>query len=132
MSADAASECNAVQGLTPKQSAAVLALLSRPTLAEAAKAAHVNAATLWRWQQLPVFAAAFRQAQRAALGRAIAALHLAATEAVETLRAAMRDAEAPAASRVAAARATLDLAVRGSEAADIEQRLAALEARLRP
>jgi DNA invertase Pin-like site-specific DNA recombinase len=42
-------------GLTAKQEAAIVALLSQRTTRAAAKSAGVNEATLWRWLQEPEF-----------------------------------------------------------------------------
>src|SRR5215208_4424204 len=52
-----------------------------------------------------------------------------AGEAVEALRGVMNDQDAPHASRVSAARTVLDMAMQATNAQEIEERLAALEAR---
>jgi len=49
------------------------------------------------------------------------------SEAVETLRSVMADADAPASSRVAAARAMLDLGLKSVEIEDLVERVDALE-----
>ena len=57
-----------------KKEAAVLALLSSRSVEEAARVAGVNARTLYRWQKDPEFAAAYREARRAAVSQANARL----------------------------------------------------------
>lgn len=53
---------------------AVAALLTQRNVEEAARSIHVSTATLMRWQKLPEFQAAYREARRAAYGQAIARL----------------------------------------------------------
>lgn len=108
--------------------AAVAALLSHPTHEAAAKAAGVSESTLARWLREPTFAAAVREARRRALEQALGTLSAATAEAVETLRACL-GAEGEAV-RLRAAVAVLEHALRGAEVADLEQRIAALEAAL--
>ena len=113
--------------LTRKQEQAIAALLAHPTLEAAASVVGVNAVTLTRWLQRRTFNDAYRQARRESVSHAIASVQAATSEAVDTLRAVMRDAEAPAGSRVSAAKAVLDTAIRGIELEDISERLAELE-----
>jgi DNA-binding MurR/RpiR family transcriptional regulator len=113
--------------LTRKQEMAIAALLTAPTIADAADAASISEPTLWRWLQREDFQTAYRQARREAVSQAVAYLQRVAGEAVDTLRAVMQDAQKPASARVSAARAILDLAVRGVELEDLEARIHALE-----
>ncbi len=115
--------------LSPQQEGAVVALLSDPGLTGAAKAAGVGKATLWRWLQQPAFQAAYRKARREALEHARARLQQASGEAVEALREVMNDPNAPHASRVSAAKGVLEMSFREAKTEEIEERLAALEAR---
>jgi DNA-binding MurR/RpiR family transcriptional regulator len=113
--------------LTRKQEVAIAALLTAPTIADAAHAASISEPTLWRWLQRDDFQAAYRQARREAVSQAVAYLQRVAGEAVDTLRAVMQDAQKPASARVSAARAVLDLAIRGVELEDLEARIHVLE-----
>lgn len=115
--------------LSPQQEGAIVALLSDPGLTGAAKAAGVGKATLWRWLQQPAFQAAYRKARREAVEEARARLQQASGEAVEALRDVMNDQDAPHASRVSAARTVLDMAMAATSTEQLEERLAALEAR---
>ncbi len=109
---------------------AVLAVLSHPTLPEAAKAVGVATRTLLRWMQRPDFQEALRTARREALRHALGQLQTAMGEAVETLREVMRDPEAAPGARVSAARTVLESALRAVEVDELDARLAALEAEL--
>ena len=113
-----------------KRTAAIAALLNSPTIAHAAQSAGVSESTLTRWLREEGFLREYRLAQREALSQAIATLQAAAGSAVTVLRAAMLDQSATAASRVAAARVILEFSFRGAEIADLQERLAAIEAQL--
>jgi hypothetical protein len=113
--------------LTRKQEQAIAALLVHPTLGEAAQAVGIGEVTLWRWLQREDFQAQFRDARRQAVSHAIARLQQVSTEAVDTLQAVMKDAEAPAPAKVSAAKGVLDLALRAIQLEDLEARVKALE-----
>lgn len=113
--------------LSPAQHQAVVALLERPTVKEAAEAAGVHKATVYRWLQEEGFQAAYRQARREAVSRATARLQQITMEAVEALREIVGDPSQQGASRVGAARCILDYAAKMTELEDFEARLARLE-----
>lgn len=114
--------------LTDAQVKGLVALLSEPTLQDAAKVVGVNPSTIWRWQQQPEFAQAYREARRDAVTQGIARLQHATGEAVKTLLAVMREAGAgTAAPRVSAARAVLEFSLKATEIEDLADRVAALE-----
>lgn len=114
--------------LTDAQVKGLLALLSEPTLQEAAKSIGVNPSTIWRWQQQPAFAQAYRHARREAVTQGIARLQHATGEAVKTLLAVMREAgPGTAAPRVSAARAVLEFAIKSTELEDLADRVTELE-----
>lgn len=83
---------------------------------------------MFRFLRDPGFTEAYREARRHSVTAAIARMQSAAAEAVATLEAIMSDAEAPASSRVQAARTVLDMALRACEYEDLEARISALEA----
>ena len=107
------------------QEQAILALLTRPSIPEAAEVCGIGEATLWRWMQEPEFRDRYRQARRQVLEGAIASLQQAAGEAATTLRTLLK-AESESV-RLGAARAILDQATRGADLLDLEARIAALE-----
>ena len=113
-----------------KRHLAIAALLNSPTIAHAAQSAGVSESTLTRWLREDGFLREYRLVQREALRQAIANLQAVAGSAVTVLRAAMLDQNATPASRVAAARVILEFSFRGAEIADLEERLAAIEAQL--
>jgi hypothetical protein len=113
-----------------QREAAIAALLTAPTVGDAAKAARVSEKTLRRWLAEPAFAEPYRAARRQALDTAIGTLTAATGEAVVTLRRNMSEA-APPAVQVRAAVALLDLALRGAELIDLAERVEQLEAAAR-
>ena len=118
------------RGQSRKREAAIAALLTSPTIAHAAASATISESTLMRWLRDEAFLSAYRSAQRQALQQAIAALQATAGVAVAVLRSIMLDRSATAAARASAARSLLELAFKGSELADLEARLTAIEATL--
>ncbi len=54
----------------PKQEKAIAALLSTSAMKDAAARSGINEGTLWRWLQLPEFAASYRAARRQVVERA--------------------------------------------------------------
>jgi hypothetical protein len=115
-----------------KMEAAVTALLSQRTQDDAAHIAGVSIATLQRWQKLPEFQAAYRDAKRAAFGQSVARLHQMSSAAVSTLGKVMVDPKTPPATRVRAADSILNHTAKAIEIEDIEARVAALETAQNP
>jgi hypothetical protein len=110
-----------------KMEEAVAALLSQKNHEEAARVVGIGIATLLRWQKLPEFQAAYRQARRDAFGQATARLQQASGAAVSTLLKVMVDQNTPASTKVRAADCVLDRAGKAIEIEDIEARLSELE-----
>src|SRR4051794_5680210 len=100
-----------------KQEEAIAALLSQPTVEQAARAVNIGTRTLIRWLQNPEFKIAYHKARRDAFGQATARLQQAAGAAVMTLLKIMVDANAPASTRVRAADSVLD---HGAKAIELE------------
>ena len=115
-----------------KQEQAIAALLTFPTVGEAATSCGINEATLRRWMLDTAFSAAYADARRACMQNAVGALQQSTSAAVSALTAICGDTTAPASSRVSAARSILEFGFRGVEMLDIEARLSALEATLHP
>jgi hypothetical protein len=114
--------------LTRKQDDAIAALLSTATIKEAADATKIGVATLYRWLQLPEFAAAYRAARREVVEHAITELQSATSEAVATLRRNLNCRNE--AVEVRAASIVLEQAIKGVELMDLQERVEKLEALL--
>lgn len=114
--------------LKPKQVAAISAMLTCPTLREAAEASGTPESTLFRWLNEPDFKAAYDQARGRLLESTLTALQGAATEAVNVLRTIMNNGAAPAGVRVRAAVGIIELSLRARTELETEARLQALEA----
>ncbi len=110
-----------------KQEAAIVALLTEPTIESAAKKIGVGETTLFRWLQTEKFQEAYREAKRQAVQQSIAKLQQASGEAVDTLRDVMANDEAPANSRVSSAKAILEMSLKAVEIEDIIKRVEELE-----
>src|ERR687885_2119307 len=114
--------------LTPKQDALIAALLTSPTIQDAARTVGVSETTAHRWLRTDEgFTAAYLKARREALGQAVARLQQLSSGAVAVLANVAADKQAPASSRVAAATKILELAIKAVELEDLEARIAALE-----
>jgi hypothetical protein len=115
------------QKLSRNHERAIAALLSAPTIAEAAKAAGIGEATLGRWLKDERFATAYRDARRAVLSVAMNRIQRAIDKAVSTLEAVMDDTQAPASARVSAARSVLEMSAKTIELDDLAARVAEIE-----
>jgi hypothetical protein len=121
---------NANGSLSHQQERAVQALLTERTLVAAAEAAGVGERTLRRWlSQDQGFLSAYRTARRRVVEVGIADLQRAASEAVETLRRNLSCGSPQA--EIRAALAIVDLAIRGVDLVDHEERISDLERRTR-
>ena len=110
-----------------KKEAAVSALITSASIAEAARLAGVGERTLYSWLTDKTFQEQYRTARREVVNQALAQLQRVSSIAVNTLSEIMEDTKAPAGSRVSASKAVLELAIRAVELEDILQRLEALE-----
>lgn len=112
-----------------KQEAAVAALLTAPTLAEAAKAAGISLITLQRWLKQEAFKEAYQRAKREVMERAIGRVQQVAEKAVGVLEELMTTGEKENV-RCQAAKTLLETALRVTEIADLARRVEELEKRL--
>jgi hypothetical protein len=110
-----------------KMEDAVAALLTTRNQEEAAKVIGIGVATLLRWQKVPEFKAAYREARRAAYGQAIARLQQGTSAAATTLLKVMIEPGTPASVKVRAAEAILSHSSKAIEIEDIESRVSELE-----
>lgn len=118
------------KSLSAKQEKALQALLEVPTTRAAAQAAGVSEATIWRWLADVTFATIYREARTKSLESTLTALQAAGADAVKALREVMNDTAAKGSERVSAAKAIIELGLKGREVLETESRLAALEDRL--
>ncbi len=115
-------------GVTAKQEWAIGALLSQPSVKQAAEATPISYATLRRWLAHDErFREAYRDARRAVVEQATARLQSAAAQAVSVLLAVALNPDAHEPARVGAARTILEFAYRGMEADDLANRIENLE-----
>ena len=110
-----------------KKEEAIAALLSQPSIEQAARVTGIGPKTLLRWLKLPEFQTAYREARRDGFGQATARLQQASGAAASVLLKMMVDPNSPASTRVRAAQAVLDRAAKAIELEDIEIRVAELE-----
>jgi hypothetical protein len=111
--------------LSRRREAALAALLSEPTLGQAADKAGVSERTLRAWLKLPDFLAD-RDARRQVVEGAIARLQQATNQAVDTL-CDLLGGDTPAPTRARAALGILDQAAKGVALLDHDERILALE-----
>jgi len=116
--------------LTSKQKAALEALLTSKSHAEAARKAGIGRATLWRYLNNPDFKKAYREARRQLAVERLERLRQTARQMELILVGVAYDETAPATARVGAAReilAQFNEAEKTLELMDIQERLEALE-----
>jgi Arc/MetJ family transcription regulator len=110
-----------------KMEQAVVALLTARNTEEAAKSVGLSARTLQRWQKLPEFDQALREARMTAFRQGMARLQQASVPAVTTLLKLMVDAASPATVKARCAYYILDQTRKGIETEEIERRVLELE-----
>jgi transposase-like protein len=116
-------------GQSRKKEIAVLALLTEPTHAEAAKKAGISESTLYRWvRDDDEFKEMMRGAKREAMSKAIAKIQMACSGAVDVLIAIAHDKKAPAKARVEAAKELIGRGIETVKMEEIMERLERLEA----
>ena len=121
------------EGLTPKQEEAIAALLTYPTIKQAAESVGIGERTLHRWLVEEVeFITAYRQARRVVFAQAIAQTQRLLPLAINTLGQVMADKSAPHAARVSAATAVTKFSRESIELDDLAERLAAVERAVKP
>jgi hypothetical protein len=111
--------------LTRKQGLAIIAILSAPNLASAAKRAGVSVRTVKNWLLLPDFRAELRQARQRVFEDSLTRLQGACSRAVDAL---CRATSGKPSIAVKASIALLQIGLKVSEHLDLQSRIAALEA----
>lgn len=112
---------------TRKMEVAIAALISAPSIAEAAKLAGIAEVTLWRWMKDTEFQSYYREARKQAVSQAISKLQKSSSEAVDVLKEVAEDKEASPNARVSAAKTILEMALKASELEDVISRIEELE-----
>lgn len=114
--------------LTPRQRRAIASLMTRPTLAAAARDAKVSERQLYRWlYDDPAFVAELKATESAAIDQAVRRLSELSGTAIDTLDSAMHDNDATTGVKVRAADVSLSQLLRLRELHDLELRVQALE-----
>src|ERR1035438_9421111 len=98
-----------------KMEQAIAALLTRPSIEDAARLAGVGEKTLRRWLREPQFEVRYLRARREVVSQTIARMQQATGAAGVTILKLMTDPNVPAAVRLRAAECVFDLAVKGIE-----------------
>ena len=111
--------------LTPKQRRAIAALLSCPTIVEAAQLAECGERTLYTWLDDPAFRTELRAAEDAVVDTAVRALATAGGKAVSALADLVENGNAPV--RLKAADAILNHLLKLRELRNLEGRITELE-----
>jgi DNA-binding MurR/RpiR family transcriptional regulator len=111
--------------LSRRHEAVIVALLSNPKIKDAAAAAGVNEATVWRLIQRQDFQQRYREAQAKVFDGALGTLQGVTTEAVAALQRNL-SCGTPSA-EVAAAKAILDFTMKARELLDLGDRVKELE-----
>src|ERR1019366_4006528 len=113
--------------LSQRKQAAIIALVTQPTVAEAARVANVRPNTLGRWKKEPAFDAEWRGARCLGLHQAIARLQKISGAAVSALLKVMFDSASPPAAQLKAAETVLRYAKAAAELEHVQARLTELE-----
>lgn len=113
--------------LTPRQRRAIAHLVAAPTREAGCKLANVGRSTLTAWLAQPAFTLALREAEDAAYRESLVAVQRLGARAVEALEGLL--ASEIESIRLRAAVEVLGFALKARDQVEIEERLAALEAR---
>ncbi len=113
--------------VNPQHDRAIIALLTQPSIAEAARSCGLGESTLRRWLHQPDFAHAYAQARQQAFSVALGYLQNLSEQAVQTLQSLMQDQQVSPSVRHSAARTVLQMSFKGSELLTLQTRLDQLE-----
>ena len=106
---------------------AVIAVLTAPTISDAAQSLNVSESTLYRWLAYDDFLEALRAARQEATKQAFAKLQRGTSRMVDVLFSIAEDKMASPAARVSAARSVLETVIKVTEDEEIITRLKRLE-----
>ncbi len=111
----------------PQFDRAIIALLTQPSIAEAARACDLGESTLRRWLHQPDFAHAYSQARQQAFSVALGSLQNLSEQAVQTLQSLMQDPQISPSVRLSAARTILQMSFKAAQQCTLQARLDQLE-----
>jgi hypothetical protein len=117
-------------GLDPRETAFVTALLDGCSVEEAGKVVGIAPRSARRWRHRPAVVTALREASRASVAQATAVLAAGATKAATALIGIANGTIKAGAPRVQAARACLEFASKGTDLQEIEEQIRELKAQL--
>jgi DNA-binding MurR/RpiR family transcriptional regulator len=121
---------DSAEKLPGRQEQALAALLNNPTVRDAAKAAQLSEATVYRYMREQPFAARLREARRGLVEQLTTRLQAKSDASAKVLTDIAEDDSKPASVRVAAAKAVIDYTLKAFELGDLSERLKVLEATL--
>jgi len=113
--------------LNARQERALSALLTSPTIKDAATVARLSETTLHRYLRDEVFAASYRTARRETVAHLTTRLQADSSSMAQVLKDIAEDTSAPASARVTAARSVIDFTLKSVELEDLAERIGALE-----
>lgn len=116
-----------IEKTSTQHEAVIIALLSKPTISQAAQAAGVSESTVYRLLSGDGFCYAYRQARQRAFDQAIGRLQRVSAKAVDALESVLDAENAPHHARTSAALGVLKLAREGIELDDLVERVKRLE-----
>lgn len=119
---------DSAEKLPPRQEQVLSALLTSPSVREAAEVVKVSEGTIWRYLRDLAFSARYKAARRDVTEHLIMRLQADSTKAAKVLMDVAEDQSAPASARVSAAKVIIEQALRGAETRDLMERINALEA----
>ena len=117
-------------GIKVSRESAIAALVTSPSIKDAASACGIAEKTMHSWLNEPDFALKLREAQEEVTRQAISRVLLSIGRSIDTLEEVMQDITNNASPRVAAARTLLEYGFKVYELQTIQQRLDALERRM--
>jgi hypothetical protein len=126
-SATRRNEVNTQKGQTRKMDAAIAALLTSPTIADAAKQCGVSRRTMQHWIKRESFRKQYAAAKRELLDSTINRLRTIGNEAATALQRVIADKETPASTTVSASRAVIEILLKNHEIEVLEARIEKLE-----
>ena len=114
-------------GKLRKREQAIAALLTSPTIQDAARSCGVTARTLQRWLAEPEFQSQYRSTKSQLLEGTVNKLRSIGIDGVTALHRIAVDKESPAGATVSAGRAILEVLLRAVEVKDLDARITELE-----
>ena len=113
--------------LSRNKEKAIAALISCPSIPQAAREVGINENTLWRWLKDSGFSKSYQEARRQVVNQAVSRIQAKMAKAVDTLAEIILNKKALASARVSAAKEILAVGIKAVEIEDLEQRISQIE-----